>query len=86
MEVYISLDGESLTCVGNYQPSESVTCDSPGCDEDFEIENVVFNGVDILSWLNKDTMDRLRDSVLEEIKEDVEADKYEERHFGLVEE
>jgi hypothetical protein len=71
----IKLDDLTMEIDFDYQQREPATFYYPGCGEDFEINSVVVAGVDIVSLLSDETVER----IIKELIKKAEADYYAER-------
>lgn len=55
----IDLDGLNMEIAFDYQPPERQTWEHPGCEEEYEINSVIVAGVDIVSLLSDETIERI---------------------------
>jgi hypothetical protein len=51
---------KTVTVIGNYIPDTKQTLEYPGDQEDFEIESVEYEGVDIYDFLSDNYLDEIK--------------------------
>lgn len=60
----------------DYQPSEPMTRDDPGCDAEVDVVAVYANGMDILEWCSDVSIEFFAEKAAESVASIKEADEY----------
>lgn len=74
----IKLDGLTMEIDFDYQPPEQQTHEHPGCAEEYDLTGVTVAGVDIVSLLSDETVERIIKELIKKA-EKANDDYYAER-------